>query len=266
MHMIKKIVRRLLGSLGYEIHSVSAKKITEASIDESFGHIVGQVRSFTMLSSERLYSLYRQVKYCEQYGVEGAFVECGVWKGGAVALMALTNLAYSKKLRDIHLFDAFDHICEPDKNIDGQRAVDEMMMWARNDASADGRLVPLQGFYDQFGGAGSLEDNRKLLEERVGYDPVRLNFHKGWFQDTLPADAGNIGNIAILRVDADWYASTKVCLEHLFDKVVSGGFVIVDDYGAYDGCRKAVDEFLAAVKQPMFINWIDNEAIYFIVP
>ena len=75
-----------------------------------------------------------------------------------------------------------------------------------------------------------------------------------------------IGPIAILRLDGDWYASTKICLEHLYDQVVSGGFVIVDDYGTYEGCRKAVDEFLAARGLHVFLSHVDPDCRYWIKP
>jgi hypothetical protein len=69
---------------------------------------------------------------------------------------------------------------------------------------------------------------------------------KGWFQDTLPVTRAKIGPIAVLRLDGDWYESTKVCFENLFDQVSNNGFVILDDYFSCFGCKKATDEFLAA--------------------
>ncbi|HXI69239.1 MAG TPA: TylF/MycF/NovP-related O-methyltransferase [Verrucomicrobiae bacterium] len=82
-----------------------------------------------------------------------------------------------------------------------------------------------------------------MLTKEIGYDPGFLHFLKGWFQETMPKDSSQISQIAILRLDGDWYDSTRVCLEFLYDKVVPGGFVIIDNYGAYEGCRKAVAEF-----------------------
>ncbi len=91
---------------------------------------------------------------------------------------------------------------------------------------------------------------KQFLEQRIGYDPAHLIYHKGWFQDTLPI--ADTPEIAVLRLDGDWYASTRVSLKHLYDRVVPGGFVIIDDYGCYDGCRKAVDEFLADADKSCF--------------
>ena len=82
----------------------------------------------------------------------------------------------------------------------------------------------------------------------------------------LPRDIDAVGDIAILRLDADWYASTKICLAYLFDRVVPGGFVIVDDYGTYAGCQRAVDEFIGARERPLYLNPVNADIRYVIVP
>jgi hypothetical protein len=198
-------------------------------------------------------------------GKRGSLVECGVWKGGAVGLMALANLKRGRERRDIHLFDAFDQICEPDQAVDGEKAVRETRQLSPG-GGVEGKLKPLEGFYDSMGGPGSVEGNRDLLVRQLGYDADKLFFHKGWFQDTLPDDAPKMGPIAVLRLDGDWYASTKVCLEHLYDKVAPGGFVVIDDYGCYEGCRKAVDEFRKERGITAFLSHVDETGRYWIKP
>lgn len=224
---------------------------------------IAVIRGHTMTTMPRLITLYQQVRYLERSGIPGAFVECGVWKGGSVGLMALANLDHGPARRDLHLYDAFTEICEPDEKVDGARAVREARAWS-SDGGTQGRLRPLTGVYDAFGGPGTLDENRRLLEEVVGYDPARLHYHVGWFQETVPASAAAIGPIALLRLDGDWYASTKICLEHLYDLVVPGGVVIIDDYGTYEGCQKAVDEFLAARQEPVFLSHVDADCRYWI--
>ena len=86
---------------------------------------------------------------------------------------------------------------------------------------------------------------------------------KGWFQDTLILNQIRIGPIALLRIDGDWYESTKVCLECLFDNVANGGYVIIDDYGFFPGCRKAVDEFLASRGLKVQFIPVDYSRVYF---
>lgn len=230
--------------------------------DNELARFLAVVAPYTMLPLERLISLYDQARFCEREGVEGAFVECGVWKGGAVGLMALAA-GGSDGTRQLHLFDAFTDICEPDSDVDGARAVRETKrVGGANGAS--GRLQPLDGFYDKVGGHGTLEGCVDLLQKRIGYPANRVQYHVGWFQDTLPEAAPKIGPIAILRLDGDWYASTKVCLEHLFNSVVKGGIVIIDDYGTYEGCQRAVDEFLTARGLKAYLHQVDTGCHYFV--
>jgi hypothetical protein len=226
------------------------------------------VKNHSQLDAINLLTLFEQAIYCERQEIEGAFVECGVWKGGAVGIMALANLKYGSLRRSLHLFDAFDDICPPDPVIDGPRAVEDVRRYSGMTPSQydPGQLRPIQGIYKTLGGHGTIEICRELLQCKIGYPGEYLHFHKGWFQDTLPMDAKQIGKIAILRLDGDWYASTKVCLEHLFDKVVSGGVVIIDDYGHYDGCAKAVDEFLKKIPLRTFLSYSNPNCRYFIKP
>jgi O-methyltransferase len=260
--MIKQCIKSLLCSIGLEIRKIDEYAFLGYDLENEADELIRKIRPYTMLSRQRLISLYQQVFFCEQHKIPGCFIECGVWKGGAVALMALANIKNSTTPRIIHLFDIFQEICEPDASVDGERAVNEVKKWANGGSS--GKLEPIQGVYDLFGGPGSLEENRELLEKNIGYNPMFLHYHKGWFQETLPRDIDGIGEIAILRLDGDWYASTKICLEYLYDKVVAGGFIIIDDYGAYEGCRKAVDEFLQGKGISVFLNHIDSEAKYWI--
>lgn len=260
--MIKKAFKSIFDSLGYEIR----KKLTlsynrEAEAEEA----IRVVRPYTMLSRERLVALFNMVAHCEGNNIQGSFVECGVWKGGAVGLMILANLRYGKERRHVHLFDSFKEICEPDASVDGERAVGEVRRLCKSGGTS-GELVPLKGVYDTFGGPGTLEGNRNLLEQVIGYDKDFLHYHEGWFQHTLPLDAHNISDIAVLRLDGDWYASTKVCLEHLEDKVVSGGFIIIDDYGAYDGCKKAVDEYMKCHAIRAYLHNVDTACRYWVKP
>lgn len=273
--MLFKLLISLWGRMGYQLRRIDKtdqrhKFLTD--IDRKLGYYLEEeanlnimtVRAHTMLPYIRLVVLYQQVVHCEKYAIPGSFVECGVWKGGAVGLMALANMNHGKERRHIHLFDIFDDICEPDSSIDGQRALNEARLYSGANLEMSGRLRPIKGIYDAFGGCGTLEENRRLLEQVINYDPTYLHYHKGWFQDTLPKEYSQIEQIAVLRLDADWYASTKICLEYLYDKVVSGGFVIVDDYGHYEGCRKAVDQFIEQRKLAVFISHVDYTCVYWI--
>jgi O-methyltransferase len=232
--------------------------------DEAF-EAIRVVSSNTMLPYEPLVTLFEQVVYCEKNNIQGDFVECGTWKGGATGMMALATLKYGKTRRHLHLFDAFEEICQPDEKYDDKEIVDEVKKLTKTKQFEE-KLKPLTGVYDQFGGPGTLSENKTLLEQVIRYPTDHLHYHIGWFQDTVPADASSISQIAILRLDGDWYQSTKVCLDHLYDKVVKGGIVIIDDYGYNTGCKKAVDEFLASRQVYPILNYINNTCRYFIKP
>lgn len=268
--MMQRFIKLLAGGLGYEVRS--KKRLVPQSEKHFLGYDLEQeaydniltVRSYTMVPYARLVTLYQQVVFCETHGIPGSFVECGTWKGGATGLMALGNLEHGRTRRHIHLFDSFEGIPEPDESIDGEKAMQQVRDVG---GGTKGRLVSVTGFYEKHAdGVGNVETNKYLLETIIGYEPSFLHYHKGWFQNTVLKAAPEIGEIAILRLDADWYASTKVCLEYLYDTVVSGGFVIVDDYGYYEGCKKAVDEFMKQKKIHAYLNHIDSEGRYWIKP
>lgn len=221
------------------------------------------ISSNTMLPYEPLVTLFEQVVYCDKNNIEGDFVECGTWKGGATGMMALATLKYGSSRRNLHLFDAFQEICQPDEEHDSKEIIDEIKRLVKIKHFGED-LKPLAGVYDQFGGPGTLSENKKLLEQVIGYPVDHLHYHIGWFQDTVPVDAGNISKIAILRLDGDWYQSTKVCLDHLYDKVVKSGIVIIDDYGYNIGCKEAVDEFFSERKIAPILNYINSTCRYFI--
>lgn len=186
-----------------------------------------KVRPFTMISAESLLDLAHQVHAVLAYDIPGDFVECGVWRGGASFLMADLLRQAGVRDRKVWLFDSFEGLPAPEE-IDGPAA----MAYAKN---ADGPQ-----YFDNC--RVSLEEVQRSATE-LGLAPY-TEFVKGWFDQTLPANRDRIGPIAILRIDADWYSSVQCCLENLYDKVVDGGFVILDDYYDFDGCAVAVHQFL----------------------
>ena len=97
-------------------------------------------------------------------------------------------------------------------------------------------------------------------------DHANFVFHVGWFQQTIPGTLSSLDKIAVLRLDGDYYESTKVCLDGLYDHVVKDGFIIIDDYGTFQGCKKAVDEFLISNDIKPEIHYSDSDCIYFRKP
>lgn len=155
-------------------------------------------------------------------GLEGDFVECGVWKGGMSA--AAADLL--KDERTYYLFDSFEGLPTAE-DIDGAAA----KAWQKNTDSP--------WFFDNCAADESFAEKAMQLSRCRHYKIV-----KGWFENTLPSTAFN-RPIAILRLDADWYKSTYYCLEQLFPKLVENGIVIIDDYYTWDGCTRAVHDYLS---------------------
>lgn len=216
--------------------------------------VIALVEGRTMLSYQRLVTLWQQVSYLDAAGIPGALVECGTWKGGASALMALAHQRSGRTHREVHLFDSFEGLPEPDHTRDGEMAVRYASERASGMLRSIGKCV------------GALEDNKHALHVIAEYPPTLTRYHIGWFQDTLREVPPIEGGIALLRIDGDWYESTKICLAQLFPLVNSGGIVVIDDYGKWIGCRQAVDEFQSSLPRRMFLNHIDAAGRYFIVP
>lgn len=177
-------------------------------------------RPFTMISEEAYVGNLRLASTITE--LRGDIVECGTWRGGMIAGIADT-LGPDRKY---WLFDSFEGL-PPAKSIDGEAA----LAWQRNTSSPE--------YYDNC--RASQEEAEKAMSMSAGINYVVA---KGWFRDTLPA--ANVGPIALLRLDADWYESTKEVLDNLAGRVVRGGLIVVDDYYTWDGCTLAVNECAVA--------------------
>lgn len=194
---------------------------------------------FTLLKRKRLNLLKRAAANLE---VPGAFVELGSWRGGSAAAF-ITNL---NKVRDCWLFDSFEGMPEPTEydTAGPKHATDYKHLGMPDDDAATFELC------------FNLMDN-------LDYPEGKINIIQGWFEDTFPLHADSIDKIAVLHVDCDWYESVKLSLETFYDKVVSGGMVIIDDYGHWDGAKKAVDEFLQSRNLDVDLIRVDNTGHYF---
>jgi len=203
------------------------------------------VRPFTMTSVERLVSLSRAVDHINTHHIAGDIVECGVWKGGSMLLVARKLARLNDTTRQLFLFDTFEGMSEPTKEdvsaVNQTTAGDLLDAVGRTDGDNVWCYSPLEEV--------------KANLQKTDYPFGQIHFIKGKVEDTLPEPS--IGKIALLRLDTDWYESTKHELETLYDKLVPGGVLIIDDYGHWSGSRKAVDEFIAARKLSLFLHRID---------
>lgn len=215
-----------------------------ADVPTMHHRIFGEVKDRTMTGPHRIFSLIAAVEYIEKHGIPGSIVECGVWRGGSTmaATKSLANNGNTE--REIYLYDTFAGMPPPtdfDVRLDGKTARDTF-------AQLSGRDTGSQWCY------ASLEDVQRGMAT-TNYPPTRIHFVKGKVEDTIPQTLPT--KIAILRLDTDWYHSTLHELQHLYPLLQPGGILIIDDYGAWQGARKAVDEYLAENKIPIFLHRID---------
>lgn len=203
------------------------------------------VKEFTMTSIERQVALSRAVDYIAEHKIEGDIVECGVWKGGSMMLIARRLLQLNDNDRKLFLFDTFEGMSEPD----------EKDVSAVNNTTAAELLSKENKLEGNNVWCYSSLDEVKSNLKKTNYPEQNLFYFKGKVEDTLPEPT--IGKIALLRLDTDWYESTKHELEILYDKIVEGGILIIDDYGHWSGSKKAVDEFIVKRKLKIFLNRID---------
>jgi hypothetical protein len=211
--------------------------------------IVDEARPHTMTSLERIVATIDAVAYVLRRDVPGAFVECGVWKGGSVLAMIRALQRRGVDDRDIYLFDTFEGMTRPTELDTSSYGSPALEVWT---ASEQERTEPWQGMFtaDVF----NIDTVRSLILG-TGYPARHIHFVKGRVEDTLP-DAGP-PSIALLRLDTDWYDSTWHELVHLYPRVSNGGVLIIDDYGHWDGCRAAVDQYFAEVQPPILLSRID---------
>jgi O-methyltransferase len=214
----------------------------------------------TMLSAKRLFNAYDVTATVERERLPGSIAECGVWSGGGVGLMALASLRAGASHRRFHLFDSFEGLPAP--SIEDEDILQRFRMSNPGVELNDRRNGSLEPIGACVG--ADADAVRKFLTRQLGIPSSQLVFHVGWFQDTIPAVRDSLGPLAVLRVDGDWYDSTRVCLDNLYDAVVETGFVIIDDYGTFSGCRRAVDELLERKGIPSSrLVYVDDECVYF---
>ncbi|QDT15546.1 TylF/MycF/NovP-related O-methyltransferase [Alienimonas californiensis] len=207
--------------------------------------VIAAVRDYTMTSPARVAALCDAVEYVQNHNLPGDFVECGVWRGGSVMAMLHVLKRRGELGRDVHLFDTFEGMSAPtdlDRDPDGHTAA-ELLEEEKADKAASANWAYC-----------SQEDVERNVAS-VGYPAERLHFVRGKVEDTLPDAVPE--TISLLRLDTDWYESTKHELEHLFPRLVPGGVLILDDYGHWEGARRAVDEYLRDRGVRMFLQRVD---------
>jgi O-methyltransferase len=240
-------IRQVLRRWGYDLTRVRECPV---DFDEPTRDVYRLVRPYTMTSPERVAALIAAVRYVVERGIPGDIVECGVWRGGSMMAAAHTLKSLGDQDRTLHLFDTFEGMPDPtdrDRRYDGRPASE---------------FLANRGRDDLYWASCSVEDVQANMG-LIGYQGA-VRYIEGRVEETIPREAPE--RIALLRLDTDWYASTKHELEQLYDRVTPGGVLIVDDYGWWQGSRQAVDEFLAERKLSILLHRIDTSGRVAIVP
>jgi len=234
---LRDLTRRLMGKKRSDLVWLSAQRVAwPPDFSPQDLALCKAVEGRTMTSPERIVALAESVRYLTTNRVPGAIVECGVWRGGSMMAAAITLLEAGDCSRELYLFDTFEGMTAPgarDVSMSGEHAA---------------RAAP----------AGSCESHEAEVEANLrstGYPLERIRLVKGRVEETVPREAPR--QIALLRLDTDWYESTRHELLHLYPRLSPGGVLIIDDYGHWSGARQAVDEYFAALSPRPLLSRID---------
>ncbi|MEG3857894.1 glycosyltransferase [Microcoleus sp. herbarium12] len=226
------------------LHHYSVSGLSQDSPSDEFIEIINAVRPYTLLSEARLFSLYSLAKQVCLNDIPGNFVECGTCKGGAAALLAVVIQRYSLRPRLLYAFDTFEGMPDPTE-VDRHNGIP-----ANETGWGAGTLkAPI---------LENLDKICELLQVKDIVVPVQ-----GLFAQTLPEYKSDIGRIAFLHADGDWYESTMDIFQILYDVVVPNGFIQVDDYGHWEGCKKAVHDFEQLRCESFSLTTIDSTGVWF---
>lgn len=249
--LLHKIARRAFRACGLTVERCRTDGCPTDFTDED-AELVRRVRPYTMTSHARMYAMLRAVDHVVRHSIAGSIAECGVWRGGSMMLAALRLIQHGAE-RELYLYDTFDGMTRPEAVDVGEGGLDAGKLFDRTQNSGGGSDWC----------RATVEDVRAAMAS-TGYNPDRYHLIKGTVEETLPAQAPE--RLALLRLDTDWYESTKHELQHLYPRLSSGGVLIIDDYGYWKGARKATDEFTDALAEPVFLHRIDSSARLIIKP
>jgi hypothetical protein len=239
----------------YDYQAIMAQDQLRAgmsNLEPEFLALYEQCRQYTMTSWERLYALYKSVQYTVENRIPGDLVECGVWRGGSMKLVAHVLHSLGDTNRTLFLYDTFEGMTEPDPAFD--------IDFSGNEAVNDWREVQRRGVKWAY---APVEEVQQIIAS-TGYPMEKVKLVKGRVEETIPGTIPAF--IALLRLDTDWYSSTKHEMEHLYPKLSPQGILILDDYGHYQGARRGVDEYLSKLDKKPLLQRIDYSCCLAVKP
>jgi O-methyltransferase len=244
---VGKFIKKSVNRLGIDIvkhYPAETNPSFPKDFDTNIIQIIERVSPFTMTSKERIYALCDAVKYITCNQIPGDIVECGVWKGGSMMAVAEMLLHLNSIGRNLYLFDTFEGMTKPgvdDIAVTGESA---SALFEKKNKKLNKSILcyaPL--------------DTVKKTVNSVGYPEEKIYFISGKVENTIPESAPR--TISLLRLDTDWYESTYHELNHLFPRISQGGVIIIDDYGWWEGAKKAVDQYIIEKKVKILLTRID---------
>jgi len=251
MKTLKRCVKSIFNTAGFELRRTSSsagpqdKMPVELSIEEQeiVSYVIGNHLSMT--SHERLWTTIMACKHAVSRNISGDFVECGVWRGGNAILAAALFKLYKSPKR-VYLFDTYEGMTAPtDKD---RQATDNTLAMGkyqenRKETHNEWCFASIEDVQENFKKAGLLDDS--------------ISFIKGDVLQTLSIEENLPQEVSVLRLDTDWYESTKKELEILYPKLSIGGALIIDDYGHWAGAKQATDEYFSIHGKRPFLQYTD---------
>ena len=241
---IKRGVKNILKPTGFELVRINRiddrTRVEDITMDKKFMDIYQKCRSYTMTSIVKMYSLYKSVEYIVKNKIPGDFVECGVWRGGSVMVMAYTLQMFGDTSRRLYLYDTYKGMTKANNEID-----------VRYDGKSAGEVKDSWVY-------ATIDDVRKNVIS-TGYPKASLCFVEGDVMETIPKIIPN--EISLLRLDTDWFESSYHEMKHLFPRLSKRGIFIADDYGYWLGSRKATDKYLEENKVNIFLSRTDETSV-----
>jgi O-methyltransferase len=243
------MLRRILGRGAGNAAPGPPERADELTTSPEDRAILERVSPYTMTGPARVQALIDAVRHVVGRGVEGDLVECGVWRGGSVLAMILTLQEMGATDRDIHLYDTFEGMTAPTEHDVSPLDPPALETWEQAQEGSE------RAWSELFAPETFNFDDVKQTVLGTGYPAERIHFVKGPVEETLPGAVPE--RIALLRLDTDWYESTRAEMEHLYPRLVGGGVLIIDDFGHWEGARRAVEEYFDAHGSRPLLSRID---------
>jgi hypothetical protein len=237
-------IKDMLRACGMEVsrYRPRGQEILPLSVSDEFKELYKKYHANSMIKWSGLYTAFNVADHISKQKIEGAIVECGVWEGGCSAIIAERLVNLKDTDRDFYLYDTFEGMSEPTEK--------DYSFAAKKNAKDLYKVFQKDGKPDWC--RGTIDCVQDVMN-RTEYPEDKIYMVKGKVEDTIPNTIPE--KIALLRLDTDWYESTKHELEHLFPRLVKGGMLIVDDYAAWAGSKDAVDEYFAKNPNDMYFHF-----------